>query len=129
MPFDTGQLRRPKLRQPTVTILPPTPPERGGPRRITINIEIGRFTNVSKPAPGHRLGAFICWLILLLLFASLAHAQQHYEHWSDTNGWHGQTRSEGRTTDWDAYGPHGQQRHCHRYFVGDQPYTNCTGNP
>ena len=36
MPFDTT-----KLRQPTVTVLPPTPPDRGdGPRRIHVQIEI-----------------------------------------------------------------------------------------
>jgi hypothetical protein len=26
-------------------------------------------------------------------------------------------------TDWDAYGPNGQQKHCHRYYVGDTTYT------
>jgi hypothetical protein len=121
MPFDTT-----KLRQPTVTVLPPTPPERGdGPRRIRIEIEIVDRRQQS-PQRGYRFGTFTLWLIVLLLLAALAHGQQRYEHWQDiTSGWHGQTRTEGSTTDWDAYGPDGQQKHCHRYYVGDQPYTTC----
>jgi hypothetical protein len=31
----------------------------------------------------------------------------------------------GHTTDWDAYGPRGEQKHCHRYYVGDTAYTSC----
>jgi hypothetical protein len=27
--------------------------------------------------------------------------------------------------DWDAHGPNGERRHCHRYFVGGTAYTNC----
>jgi hypothetical protein len=119
MPFDTT-----KLRQPTVTVLPPTPPERGeGPRRIVVNIEI-----VERRAPPQRRSSMLWWWLLLFLAIALAaHAEgQRYEHWQDTTtGWHGQTRTEGRTTDWDAYGPDGRQRHCHRYYVGDQPYTTC----
>jgi hypothetical protein len=27
--------------------------------------------------------------------------------------------------DWTAYGPRGEQKHCHRYYVGDTAYTIC----
>jgi hypothetical protein len=119
MPFDSA-----KLKQPVVTVLPPTPPERGGGPRVHVVIEIVDRRAVKKHPP-HKWSLFTFWLIVLLLIAIAAHAQQRYEHWQDTNGWHGQTRTEGRTTDWDAYGPRGEQKHCHRYFVGDQPYTTC----
>jgi hypothetical protein len=126
-------------RQPKVTVLPPTitdsgirlppiSPERGGgggPQRIRVEIEI---IDRRAPAPKRRTGSLLGWLILLLLIALAAHADNtgfRYEHWTDTNGWHGETRTEGRTTDWDAYGPQGQQKHCHRYYVGDTGYTTC----
>ena len=75
MPFDaTG------LRQPTVTVLPPTPPERGGgPQRI-IRIEIEFVERRATPAEhstrvSYRFGTFTLWLLALLLLAALAHAQ------------------------------------------------------
>jgi hypothetical protein len=83
--------------------------------------------NRSKLALTVRPGSLVVWLVMLLL-ATVGHADTggiHYDHWQDTNGWHGQTRSQGSTTDWDACGPNGQQRHCHRYYVGDTAYTNC----
>jgi hypothetical protein len=131
MPFDNP-------RQPKVTVLPPTitdngirlPPVTpecggGGPQRIHIDITI---TDRRAPLPKRRTGSLLGWLILLLLIAALAHADNsgsHYEHWNDTNGWHGETRQQGSTTDWDAYGPRGEQKHCHRYYVGDTGYTTC----
>jgi hypothetical protein len=136
MPFDNT-----KVRQPKITVLPPTiagrgsnldpiPPERGGggPQRLRIEIEI-----VDRRAPllssGYRFGTFALVLFILLLLAALAHADQggiRYEHWQDIgNGWHGQTRTEGTTTTWDAYGPNGERKSCHRYYVGDQPFTTC----
>jgi len=121
MPFDNPT----KLRQPAITVLPPTgSPEGGGPRRVVINIEIAQRPPARSERRGGGVLAVILWLIILGLLASL-HAQQRYEHWQDTNGWHGETRTEGRTTDWTAYGPNGQQKHCHRYYVGDQAYTSC----
>jgi hypothetical protein len=95
---------------------------------VHIDIEI-----VDRRSPPSKRSTFWFWLIvimLLLAMAAHAHADNnnggiHYDHWQDTNGWHGQTRTQGTTTDWDAYGPHGEQKHCHRYFVGDQAYTNC----
>jgi hypothetical protein len=125
MPFDAT-----KLRDPRIAVLPPTepptgPPEGGGPRRVVINIEIVQ----RPPAPSQRRGrdvlAVILWLLALIVLAHADDGGMRYEHWQDTNGWHDETRTEGRTTDWTAYGPHGQQKHCHRYFVGDQAYTSC----
>jgi hypothetical protein len=128
MPFDTTTLHR-----PPVTILPPQPPERGGggPQRIHIQIDI--VDRRSQPGPRPRFGMLKLLLVLILLvmlFGCQAHAQPndgsiHYDHFQDTNGWHGQTRTQGNTTDWDAYGPHGEQKHCHRYLVGDTAYTSC----
>ena len=65
--------------------------------------------------------------LLLASGVASAHAQTtpQYEHWSATNGGHGQVRTEGHTTDWDSYGPDGRVQHCHRYSVGEQPYTTC----
>jgi hypothetical protein len=114
MPFDTT-----KLRQPTITVLPQTERD-GGPRRIRVEIEI-----VDRRTPPRRRPSVLWWLLAFLLLALAAHAQPHYDHWQSTDGWHGQTRTEGTTTDFDAYGPHGEQRHCHSYFVGDQRYTTC----
>jgi hypothetical protein len=124
MPFDPNPDR--------VVILPPSPPERGEPRRqrVHIEIEIVDRRQQSPPRRGYRFGTFTLVLFVLLLLAALAHAQPsdgrfHYEHWQGPDGWHGETRSQGSTTDWDSYGPNGQARHCHRYFAGDTPYTNC----
>jgi hypothetical protein len=124
MPFDNLRLK------PRITVLPTTtPPERGGggPQRVHIEIEI--VDRRQPPPRRYRFGTFTLWLIVLLVIAALAHGQpapgQRYEHWQDTNDWHGQIRTEGRTTVWDSYGPRGEQKHCHRYYVGDQPYTNC----
>ena len=92
-----------------------------------------------KPPRPSRSGlwgaAIMVWLVVIVIVVMLllsgctaAHADDsafHYGHWSDTNGWHGETRRQGSTTDWTAYGPHGETKHCHQYFVGDQPMTNC----
>jgi hypothetical protein len=52
--------------------------------------------NPSRSKDKRRAGSLLLgWLILLLLIAALAHADNsgfHYEHWQDTNGWHDQTR-------------------------------------
>jgi hypothetical protein len=119
MPFDNAT----KLREPNVTVLPPIPPERGGgPRRVHVVIEIVDQRRPSFTPVNTRL---IGWLIVLLLLASLAHAQQTYEHWQDTNGTHGEIRREGDATTWTTYDRDGHQHTCHRYFVGDQPQTSC----
>lgn len=109
--------------------LPPKPPRRdGGPHRVVINIDL---VPVVRPAPGvwQPFWRPVRGLVLFVLFTALllaaVHGQPAYEHWQGPDGWHGQVRQEGRTADWDAYGPRGEQRHCHRYFVGDQSYTTC----
>jgi hypothetical protein len=119
MPFDTT-----KLNQPTVTVLSPTSSERGGgsePVHIVIELV--------EPTPRQRrTGALVFWLLVLLLLATMAHADDqgvYYEHWSHTNGWHSETYRQGTTTDWRAYGPHGEQKHCHSYMAGSTRYTNC----
>jgi hypothetical protein len=135
VPFDNLRLKQPSVTvlPPTITDngirLPPVTPERGGggPQRIHIDITI---TDRRAPAPRRRTGSLLGWIIVLLLIAALAHAQgdvgPRYDHWQDTTtGWHGETRTDGRTTDRDSYGPGGRQKHCHRYFVGDQPFTTC----
>jgi hypothetical protein len=128
MPFDDTTTRR----APHVTILPPTPPEhgKGPPQRIHIEIEL--VDRRQSPPGGYGLGVFAFWLFVLFALAALAHAQTpqpdqrwHYQHFQGLGGWHGETRSQGTTSDFDAYGPGGQHRHCHRYYVGDQPITTC----
>jgi hypothetical protein len=128
MPFDNPKLR---VLPPTITgkgcNLAPLQPERGGggPQRIHIEIEIIDRRGANLRPTTSRFGTFALVLLVLLLLAALAHGQQRYEHWQSTDGWHGQTRTEGSTTDWDAYGPRGEQKHCHRYFVGNVAYTTC----
>lgn len=110
--------------------LPPKPPERGGgdPRRVVINIDL---VPVSRPAPlpptpfWRPVRGFVLFVVFTGLLLAVCHSQPVYEHWQGPGPWHGQVRQEGRTTDWDTYGPQGEQRHCHRYFVGDQAYTTC----
>jgi hypothetical protein len=73
MPFDTT-----KLRQPTVTVLPPAPPERGGgPQRVHIEIVI--TDQRAPPRRGYRFGTLTLWLLVLALalalFGCTAHAQ------------------------------------------------------
>lgn len=66
MPFDAT-----KLRQPTVTTLPPRPPARGGgPRRIHLVIEI-----VNQPAQRTRRPSIGLWLLFFLALIAIAHAQ------------------------------------------------------
>jgi len=114
MPFDpTNWL------QPNITVLPPTPPGYDGPRRIRIEIEI---VDKRRPVRPFRLWP---WVLLFILLAMAAYAQPRHEHWQDTNGWHGETRTQGTTTDWDANGPRGEQKHCHRYMVGSTANTSC----
>jgi hypothetical protein len=102
------------------------PPERGGgPQQIRIEIEI--VDRRAQPRRRSSIGLGF-WLLLFLQLALAAHADDqgiHYDHWQDTYGRHGETRTQGSTTDWDAYGPRGEQKHCHRYYVGDTTYTNC----
>jgi hypothetical protein len=88
MPFDPINLRDVSHRYDT---LPPTPPERGGPRRIVVNIEIVDRRTAQNALSGSRsrFPALLGWLLLLLLLASLAHAQGPTER--------------------------GHQRTCHRY--------------
>ena len=130
MPFDSTKLRQ---RQPSVTVLPPTtqPPERGGgPQRVHVTIEINDKRAIARAQRQRSrwVMAVLIWAIVIGILATLARADNggpRYDHWQDTNGSHGEVRRQGTTTDWTAYGPRGEQKHCHRYFVGDQPYTNC----
>jgi hypothetical protein len=68
MPFDPIGFR-----QPTVTVLPPTPPERGEPQRpIRVRVEI-EIVERRQPSPrGHN---FWAWVVFFLLLALAAHAQ------------------------------------------------------
>jgi hypothetical protein len=71
--------------------------------------------------------------LALLLLATPAHAQAqdqsiHYDHWSDTNGWHGETFRQGTTEEDRAWGPRGERHTCRSYMVGSQRYTSCNGN-
>jgi hypothetical protein len=134
MPFDFESLLRERRVHVEPPQAPPQPPERGGdaPRRIHVMIEIVERRPPAKRR--HRFGTLTLVLLIIIMLAALAgctvaHAQTNgpmrYEHWQDTNGWHGEVRRQGRTTDWTDYGPNGQQRHCHTYYVGDQPITSC----
>jgi hypothetical protein len=128
MPFD------PNGWQPNVTVLPPTPPERGpifthvgkdgggrGPQRVHIEITITDRRTVSRPPHKRSLSTF--WLIVLLLIALAAHAQPiTYVHWQEI-GSGGMARLGHRAR--PPTGWRGEQKHCHRYYVGDQPYTTC----
>ena len=98
MPFDSTSLRR-----PTVTILPPTPPERGGPQRIHVQIEI---VDRRAQAPQRRLTRY---------------------QGIDGNGepWTGTSYQSGFMTYFDANGPHGEQQHCRSWQQGWQTITEC----
>jgi hypothetical protein len=59
MPFDSTTFR-----QPTITVLPPTPPERdGGPIRIHLQIEI--VDHRQAQARRYRFGMLTLWLLVL----------------------------------------------------------------
>src|SRR5262249_43818100 len=65
------------------------------PIRLVINIE----TVQPPPARPQRPGmGIVAWAIVLLLLASLAHAQPRYALWQATDGWRSQTWTEGCTT-------------------------------
>jgi hypothetical protein len=67
--------------------------------------------------------------LILALLASPAHAQGiQYEHWSDTNGWHGETVTQGDHVQTRDYGPHGERHICWSYLVGSQRITSCADN-
>jgi hypothetical protein len=136
MPFDTTNLHR-----PTVTSLPPQPPERGGggPLRIHVQIDI-TDRRASRAAPP-RFGVLKLLLVLILLaaiFGCQAHAQpstwDSYPFGSGTNysgtdakggQWTGRSYQNGGTTYFDAAGPDGQHRHCQSYMVGSVTHTTC----
>jgi hypothetical protein len=136
MPFDTTGRR-----QPTITVLPPQPPERGGPPlRIHVQIEL-----VDRRPPGGwrrpRFGVLKLLLVLILLvaiFGCSAHAQptswSSYPFGSGTNysgtdarggEWSGRSYDMGGTTFFDADGPDGQHRHCQSYELGSVTRTTC----
>jgi hypothetical protein len=138
MPFDTT-----KLRQPTVTLLPPTPPERGGgPQRIHIEIEIVDFQAQHQPRR-YRFGTVTLTLLIIVLLATLlgctaVHAQP--SNWrsyregfmtryqgTDRDGgqWTGQSYKQGFMTYFDANGPHVEQQHCRSWQQGWQSFTDC----
>ena len=108
---------------------PPPPREPERPQRVTVNLEIFHPPKPPLPRPS-ALTVFVAAILLILLLVRAGHARDNgtirYEHWTDsTTGSHGQITRQGRTTDSVTYGPNGQSKHCHRYFVGDQPYTTC----
>jgi hypothetical protein len=137
MPFDATSLRR-----PTVTVLPPTPPERGGgPQRIRIEIEI--VDRRAPPPPcGYRFGTVILWLLLLAvafaLFGSTAQAQpsswKSYQEGfvtryqgTDAQGgqWTGNSYELFGTRHYEFNGPHGASRHCRSWQQDWQTTTEC----
>jgi hypothetical protein len=106
--------------KPTVTVLPPIPPEGGGgPQRIVVNIEIVDRRAVQDTLRRSRPGT-VAWVVFwLLVLIALAHAQPiTYEHQQGPHGWHSETFRQGTVEDWRALGPHGEQRHCHSYVPG-----------
>jgi hypothetical protein len=109
-----------------VTYLPVTLREGGGggpPVRVHVRIEI--CGPARKPArSGWRWPLLVA--LGLLLGSAMARGQPRYEHWQDSRtGAHGQARTEGTTSDWDSYGPRGEQRHCHSYVSGNDRHTTC----
>jgi hypothetical protein len=69
---------------------------------------------VAAPAPTRRTGFLgaLMWTLLALLLLGLvsAHAQDqsiHYDHWTSTDGWHGETFHQGTTEETREWGPHG----------------------
>jgi hypothetical protein len=132
MPFDpAGFLPPPKapvLTPPPgrITYVPVTlghgEPD-GRPIRLHLKIEVCQRAGAPR-----RFGWRRTLLIVLglLLGSALAHGQPRYEHWQDSRtGWQGQARTQEGTTDWDAYGPNGQQRHCHEYTSGNDRHMTC----
>jgi hypothetical protein len=121
-----------RLRRPgRLTSLPPVvidPPERGGgPQRIHIIIDVHLPV---PPRPQPRLWPWPFWLVLAgILIAASAHAQGiHYDHWTSTDGWHGETMTQGDRIETRDYGPHGERHTCRSYMVGTQRDTSCDGN-
>jgi hypothetical protein len=138
MPFDPT-----KLRHPTVTILPPTPPERGdrgGPQRVHVVIEIVDCRVSGKVARngGYRFGSFTFWLLVLLLLAAHAQSSQWQSYpegfvtrhqGTDAQGgqWTGSSYKQDFTTYSDFYGPHGEAQHCRSYVLSGTVHTECDG--
>jgi hypothetical protein len=63
------------------------------------------------------------------LLAAQARAQDqsiHYDHFSSTDGWHGETFPQGTTEETRKWGPHGERFTCWSYMVGSTHYTSCT---
>jgi hypothetical protein len=52
----------------------------------------------------------------------------HYDHWTSTDGWHGETMTQGDRIETRDYGPRGERHTCRSYVVGSQRYTSCNGN-
>lgn len=114
---------------------PPPPPEPGGGPRVRIEIEIVQRTPPAKPR-GYRIGTITLGLIVILLWASLAHAQTWsqyrlggttYMQGTDQNGgsWTGQQYRLGGTTYGSFTGPNGESRNCSSYRLGSTTYTDC----
>jgi hypothetical protein len=126
VPFATNENR---LDHVPITLWPPSGPggePPGRPVRVWVQIEVCQRR---KPAR-RRLWPFWAALIGLWLLLGSAMGQSApdgiYDHWQDTRtGWQGQVWSDGRTTDADAYGPRGQQQHCHTYTSGKDRHTTC----
>jgi hypothetical protein len=140
MPFDPTGLRR-----STVTVLPPTPPERsdrGGPHRVHVVIEIIDQRPRQQPR-GYRFGTLTLWVLVIALLAALAGctaAQAQPTSWqsyqqgftrqyqgTDAAGgqWTGTSYRQGFTTYFDGYGPHGEQQHCRSYELSGTVHTEC----
>jgi hypothetical protein len=133
MPFDPTPLHRIGDR---VTVLPPTPPERGGSPRRPVHIVV----EVRLPAPPrHRPRAALWWwAVALAMIALAAHAQpvewRSYPFGSGVNStgtdaqgreWTARSFPVGGTTYTTITGPDGRQRRCESYVLGSETITRC----
>jgi hypothetical protein len=79
------------------------------------------ITDRRAPPLKRRTGSLLGWLIVPLLIALAARLSlrtlDRHQRLARPDP------AAGSTTDWSAYGPRGEQKHCHRYYDGDQPYS------
>jgi hypothetical protein len=140
MPFDNTAFR-----QPTVTVLPPTPPEppEGDPPRLPpIRIEIEIVDRrAAQPGASYRLGQATFWVLMLALLAALigcAHAQTStstsrrmggvtYTDGVNADGsrWTGTSRRMGSVEYFDSTDQYGNVTRCTSRMMGSVETQGC----